>query len=285
MKHYSLLFFLLITLVSYSQDVPKAPAPQNQNLEIETSDHEVHFAIIENAPIYSGCDENLSNRALKTCMSTKINAIISKNFNLKRAQSLGLKPGDVRINVQFKVNQKGEVTAIEAKGPHPELEQEAIRVIKRVPKFKRPGLQRGKAVTVPYFLPIKFSIEDRQPAPQTYSAKVDSYPVYRGCDKELEFLELKQCTTEKIIDFIKLSFDMELANSLFPQDKSTQFQVEFVIGKNGKPKNITAKAHKKEIASEAIKVVKRLPKFKIPGQLNGKAIDVPFKILMTLYFD
>lgn len=119
---------------------------------------------------------------------------------------------------------------------------------------------------------------------QEETTKIDSYPVYRSCNENLEYLALKECTREKIINFIKLSFNTELADKLFPQEKSTQFLVEFEIDEKGKAKNINAKAHKREIAAEAIKVVKRLPKMKKPAYLNGKPVAVPFKILMTIYF-
>lgn len=119
---------------------------------------------------------------------------------------------------------------------------------------------------------------------QEKSNKLDSYPAYRSCSKKLDYQGLKSCTREKIINFIKLSFNTELADKLFPLDKSTQFLVEFIIDENGNAKNINAKAHKKEIAAEAIKVVKRLPKMKKPAYLNGKPVAVPYKILMTIYF-
>ena len=116
------------------------------------------------------------------------------------------------------------------------------------------------------------------------TTKIDNYPVYRSCSENLDYQGLKSCTTEKIMDFIKLSFNYELADKLFPLEESTQFLVEFIIDEKGKPKNINAKAHKKEIAAEAIKLIKRLPRMKKPGYLNGKPVAVPFKILMTVYF-
>ncbi|MDO6596282.1 hypothetical protein Q4512_05100 [Oceanihabitans sp. 2_MG-2023] len=119
---------------------------------------------------------------------------------------------------------------------------------------------------------------------QETTNKAESFPVYRSCSENLDYQGLKSCTTEKIMNFITLSFNYELADKLFPQEESTQFLVEFIIDEKGKTKNITAKAHKKEIAAEAIKLLKRLPKMKKPGYLNGKPVAVPFKILMTIYF-
>ncbi|WP_456440578.1 hypothetical protein [Psychroserpens sp.] len=110
------------------------------------------------------------------------------------------------------------------------------------------------------------------------------YPVYRGCDKEPNDSELEKCSKRKIMNFIKMSFDIEMASRALPLKKSTQFLLEFTINKKGEIENINAKANHKAIAIEAINVGKRLPKFKEPGMREGVAIDTPFSLLMTLYF-
>ncbi|MFD2822130.1 energy transducer TonB [Lacinutrix iliipiscaria] len=272
MKKQLLLCVLFISFTVYAQD---------ENIKPIKTDSIEH---IEKVPIYKGCNENLSNLELKVCMGEAMSKFVSKNFNVNIANTLNLPAGEVRILVQFKIDTIGNVIGIRAKAPHPKLEEETIRVLKLLPKLK-PGMQDGKAVTVPYGFPIKFVIENKKSKMQVSNTiKIDKYPVYRGCNEELDFLGLKTCTTDKIKDFIKLSFDLELADRLFPLEKSTQFLVEFVIDKNGKVKDINAKAHKREIAAEAIKVVKRLPKFKKPGYSNGKPTDVPYSILMTIYF-
>jgi protein TonB len=46
-----------------------------------------------------------------------------------------------------------------ARGPHPGLEKEAKRVIGMLPKMK-PGRQRGKAVVMPFSIPIVFQVQD-----------------------------------------------------------------------------------------------------------------------------
>lgn len=110
------------------------------------------------------------------------------------------------------------------------------------------------------------------------------YPVFRGCDKESNNEALEECSRRKIMNFIKMSFDIEMASRVLPTEKSTQFLVEFTINKKGKIENVNAKANHKAIAIEAIKVAKRLPKFREPGLMKGIAIDTPFSLLMTLYF-
>jgi len=112
----------------------------------------------------------------------------------------------------------------------------------------------------------------------------ENFPVFRNCKENLGDDYLKKCTTEKIINFIKVSFDTELASKLLPQKQSTKFKVEFVVNKKGKVEQVSAKANHREIAAEAIRVLKRLPKFKKPGYSNGIAIDTPFNIIMTVHF-
>ena len=124
--------------------------------EVE-EDIEVPFAVIENVPVFPGC-EGGNNDAKKACMSQKIQDFVNKKFNTDLAGELGLS-GRQRINVIFKIDKNGDVVGIRARAPHPGLEKEAARVIGLLPKMQ-PGKQRGKAVTVPYSLPIVFQVQD-----------------------------------------------------------------------------------------------------------------------------
>ncbi|MDG5490042.1 hypothetical protein [Psychroserpens sp. SPM9] len=110
------------------------------------------------------------------------------------------------------------------------------------------------------------------------------FPVYRGCDKTANNEELKKCSEKKIMDFIKLKFDYEMADRVFPTEQSTKFQLDFVINKKGRIEQVNAKANHKAIAIHAIRLAKQLPKFKQPGTVDGQAVAVPFSILMTVYF-
>ena len=62
------------------------------------------------------------------------------------------------VHLKFVVGKNGKVRDIEVvKGVNKLLDNEAIRVVKEMPKWK-PGLQNGKPVSVFYSLPIKFTI-------------------------------------------------------------------------------------------------------------------------------
>ena len=120
-------------------------------------DVEVPFSVIENVPEYPGCEKG-TNAQKRKCMSDKIAKFVQKKFNTDLAGDLGLS-GKQKINVMFKIDKKGNVTGVRSRAPHPRLEKEAARVINLLPKMK-PGRQRGRAVMVPYSLPITFLVQD-----------------------------------------------------------------------------------------------------------------------------
>ena len=143
MKNSLLAFFFISSSLLFAQDA-----------------YEVPFSVVEQVPIYKGCNKKLSNAELKKCMSNGITKHIIKNFNIGVAKDLGLPDGRVKINVIFKVNKDGKIKGIKATGPHPKLEKEAYRVVKLIPKLTKPGYQKGKPVTVPYALPLIFNIDN-----------------------------------------------------------------------------------------------------------------------------
>jgi len=120
---------------------------------IDGDNVEVSFSTVENVPIFPGCDKG-DNAERRKCMSQKITKFVQKEFNVNIARNLGLY-GRQRISVIFKINKKGNVVGVRARAPHPNLKKEAIRVVNMIPKMK-PGMQLGKAVIVPYSLPIIF---------------------------------------------------------------------------------------------------------------------------------
>jgi Gram-negative bacterial TonB protein C-terminal len=155
MKYSFLLFLFAFFTVSFAQT-------EKETIEINEDSEEVPFAVIDEVPVYKGCSESLANESQRKCMAEGISNHVIKNFNIKIAKNLGLPSGVVRVNVIFKVGKDGTISGIRARAPKLELEAEAIRVIKLIPKLTKPGYQRGKPVTVPYSLPIVFRVADKQ---------------------------------------------------------------------------------------------------------------------------
>lgn len=64
-----------------------------------------------------------------------------------------------RVVVQFVVNRDGTIGDVKvARGKDPNLDREAIRVVKKLPRFK-PGRMNGQPVNVWYTLPILFKLQ------------------------------------------------------------------------------------------------------------------------------
>lgn len=65
-----------------------------------------------------------------------------------------------KVIVQFTVTKTGEVSDVSVmRSVDPDIDQEAVRVISKLPKFK-PGTQNGKAVNVRYTYPVTFRLQN-----------------------------------------------------------------------------------------------------------------------------
>jgi hypothetical protein len=274
MKHLIFALSLLLGVLTFGQEKTISQS-ELDSLSVESNSE--GFTIIENIPIYKGCKKEKDNTYKKKCMSEKIAQLFQDNFNTELHEESDLVPGMKRIFVEFQIDKDGTIINITARGADKYLEAEAIRVANLIPQMT-PGMQKGKPVVVPFSLPLNINVTANK------NEGLTKYPVYRGCDKESSNTALEACSKEKIMNFIKMSFDIQMASRALPLDQSTQFLLEFTINKKGKIENVNAKANHKAIAIEAIKVAKRLPKFKEPGIWEGVPIDTPFSLLMTLYF-
>ena len=125
---------------------------------VEEEIADVPFAVIENVPIFPGCEGETNNAARKKCMSEKVDKFVKRKFDQELGGELGLS-GIQRIYVAFKIDKSGNITNVRARAPHPRLAKEAENVVKALPKMT-PGKQRGKAVGVLYSLPIVFQVLD-----------------------------------------------------------------------------------------------------------------------------
>lgn len=138
-----------------STDEQYVPVEDVQFAEEEVIE-DVPFALIEDTPVYPGCENEKGSAARKDCMSDKIKRFVTKEFDNTLGGQLGLS-GIQKIYVQFRIDEKGNIVEVMSRGPHPVLEKEAKRVIEKLPKMI-PGKQRGKPVRVSYSMPIVFEV-------------------------------------------------------------------------------------------------------------------------------
>lgn len=117
---------------------------------------DVPFAVVEQVPMFPGCEDLSSNEERKKCMAEKVHDYVMRNFNTSIGKESGLK-GIQRIITVFKISPEGNITDVRARAPHPDLEAEAIRVVGSLPQMK-PGVHKGKNVGVSYSLPMVFQV-------------------------------------------------------------------------------------------------------------------------------
>ena len=110
----------------------------------ENVDDAEPFVVVEEMPMFPGGDAAIQ----KYIGDNVVYPEVAKENNIQG-----------RVIVKFCVTSKGGVDKVEIlKSVDPELDKEAIRVVKTLPAFK-PGKQGGKPVPVWYMVPINFTLK------------------------------------------------------------------------------------------------------------------------------
>ena len=124
-------------------------------VEEEFEEVDVPFAVIEDVPIFPGC-EKVDKSQRRDCFQEQMNKHIRKNFRYPEiAQEMGIQG---RVYVNFIIAKDGQITNIRMRGPDKNLEKEAQRIISKLPSMT-PGKQRGRPVRVPFSIPIVFRLQ------------------------------------------------------------------------------------------------------------------------------
>tara|TARA_X000001036_G_scaffold432912_1_gene469615 strand:- start:583 stop:1503 length:921 start_codon:yes stop_codon:yes gene_type:complete len=276
-----LILLLFIPLVSFSQINDQSKL----NLE-NKKENTVKFSDIESAPFYiDWCASNLPEDEIRECTDSGIKLFAKQNFDTRLANKLKLS-GFQRITGAFVINKNGEVVDIRVRAPHPQLEDEAIRVIKLLPKME-PGRQNGEAVSVSYLLPIIFKVQSDSFSPilnvvdgdgdnvEVSFSSVENVPIYPGCEKGNNE-KRRKCMSERIAKFVRKKFNTKLAED-YGLSGRQRISVIFKINTLGDVVGIRARAPNPQLEDEAIRVINLLPKMK-PGMQLGKPVIVPYSL-------
>tara|TARA_B100001093_G_scaffold391353_1_gene377766 strand:- start:428 stop:1132 length:705 start_codon:yes stop_codon:yes gene_type:complete len=143
------------TVIESTETSQEEEVIEIDDVEVDDFDEDitVPFAVIEDVPIFPGC-EGSSNK--KTCFQEMMQKHIRKNFRYPEiAQEMGIQG---RVNVMFVIQKDGSIGGIRMRGPDKNLETEALRIINKLPNMT-PGKQRGRPVKVPFSIPITFRLQ------------------------------------------------------------------------------------------------------------------------------
>lgn len=136
------------------------PDPDTKILEVsdlevveDEPEPDVNWITIEEVPIFPGCENETDKRA---CFAKMIQQHIGKVFRYpEQEQELGIQG---RVNVIFDIKKDGTIGNIRKRGPNGNLENEAARIIGKLPKMI-PGKQRDQNVKVSFAIPITFKLQ------------------------------------------------------------------------------------------------------------------------------
>jgi len=145
LKIITLTITTICVLLSCKETEPVAvKQTQDNNTEFEEIELDSEsFDITDRKPEFPGGDSELLN-------------YISNN--LKYPESAKENGFSGKVSVQFTITEKGEITDVKViRGICPELDEEAVRLVKAMPKWK-PGYINGKATPSSYMIPINFKL-------------------------------------------------------------------------------------------------------------------------------
>ena len=115
----------------------------------------ITFNRVEIPPTYPGCTGTPPEK--KACFSKKIKRHLSRKFDTTIIDNLNIKSGTKRMWVNFSIDRFGNISDINAIGPHEKLENEAIRLVQSLPQMTA-ARQNGKSVKINYSVPITIKV-------------------------------------------------------------------------------------------------------------------------------
>lgn len=124
--------------------------------EEETSDEVFTFAVVEDKPVFPGC-EDVPKAEREICFQQKLTQHINSVFKYPEiSKANGI---DGKVYVQFVIDKTGNITNPQViRGVDQYLDAEALRIVKTLPKSV-PAKQRGKPVKMVFTVPIVFRLQ------------------------------------------------------------------------------------------------------------------------------
>ncbi len=128
------------------------------NAGLSTTIEKMPFNLVDRKPVFSNC-VGIEESKQSKCFKNELLRHVKRHFNYPEdSYERGIQG---KVLVQFVIDEFGEVDNIWVRGPKngKELEKEAKRIVKRLPKFVFPGKKGNNVVKVKYGFPINFRIE------------------------------------------------------------------------------------------------------------------------------
>lgn len=140
-------------------EIEETDSDEDEIIEIEEEEEDdeiFNFAVVEDKPIYPGC-ENVSKDERYMCFQQGIMKHIRSNFKYPAIpKEMGISE---KIFVQFVIDKTGRITnSLVVRGEDKHLKEEALRLVNSIPKLQA-AKQRGKPVPCSFTVPINFKLQ------------------------------------------------------------------------------------------------------------------------------
>ena len=242
------------------------------NIKIKKVDNDSIYQIVEVMPEFPG-----GTSEMMTYLSG----------NIKYPEEAKEKGISGRVFLSFVVEKDGAVSNVKvAKGIGKECDDEAVRVVKAMPKWK-PGLMKGKPVRVSYMLPIFFKLDEGEAYKpvkgETVAPQADLKPGKDGVWDIAETMPEYPGGIDGLRTYIQENLTVPEKYKNVETKAEYRVFVQFVVAEDGSITNVELKKSepsKKDLNEEAIRVVKGMPKWK-PGTVDGKPVKVRYLLPVT----
>lgn len=261
-----------------AQGSQSAPPPPPMSPQISTDPSDLVFTVVEVMPEFPGGQGALLQFLAKSIKYPVI------------AQQNGIQG---RVTCSFVVGKDGVIRNIEViRGVDPSLDLEATRVISMMPKWK-PGMQKGKEVSVKYTVPVTFRLqgkEDNKPTPLPAGEGDNEITVVGyGEQKSADTSGQVFAIVEKMPQFpggekaINEFISKTLQYPVIAQENGIQGKVvcSFIINQDGSVTDAeVVSGVDPSLDREALRIVSAMPKW-TPGTQRGKAVRVKYTMPVT----
>ena len=261
-----------------AQGSQSAPPPLPMSPQISTDPSDLVFTVVEVMPEFPGGQGALLQFLAKSIKYPVI------------AQQNGVQG---RVTCSFVVGKDGVIRNIEViRGVDPSLDLEATRVISMMPKWK-PGMQKGKEVSVKYTVPVTFRLqgkEDNKPTPLPAGEGDNEITVVGyGEQKSADTSGQVFAIVEKMPQFpggekaINEFISKTLQYPVIAQENGIQGKVvcSFIINQDGSVTDAEViSGVDPSLDREALRIVSAMPKW-TPGTQRGKAVRVKYTMPVT----
>ena len=261
-----------------AQGSQSAPPPPPMSPQISTDPSDLVFTVVEVMPEFPGGQGALLQFLAKSIKYPVI------------AQQNGIQG---RVTCSFVVGKDGVIRNIEViRGVDPSLDLEATRVISMMPKWK-PGMQKGKEVSVKYTVPVTFRLqgkEDNKPTPLPAGEGDNEITVVGyGEQKSADTSSQVFAIVVKMPQFpggekaINEFISKTLQYPVIAQENGIQGKVvcSFIINQDGSVTDAeVVSGVDPSLDREALRIVSAMPKW-TPGTQRGKAVRVKYTMPVT----